>query len=112
MGRSLPRQHENHAKIRSMKNPERVYIRLPNWIGDVCMSRPAIEAALTSGLTIVACGKPWAQALMGELPGLQFLALSGQWRQDRQRIKAHRSEHPCAGRSVGLLLPDSLTSAL
>ncbi|AHG63614.1 glycosyltransferase family 9 protein [Advenella mimigardefordensis] len=95
-----------------MKNLERVYIRLPNWIGDVCMSRPAIEAALASGLTIVACGKPWAQALMGELPGLQFLALSGQWRQDRQRIKAHRSEHPCAGRSVGLLLPDSLTSAL
>lgn len=95
-----------------MKNLERVYIRLPNWIGDVCMSRPAVEAALASGLTIVACGKPWAQALLADLPGLQFLALSGQWRQDRQRIKAHRSAHPGTGRSVGLLLPDSLTSAL
>jgi len=76
------------------------------------MSRPAIEAALASGLTIVACGKPWAQALVADMPGLQFLALNGQWREDRRRIKAHRRAHPGTGRSVGLLLPDSLTSAL
>ncbi len=95
-----------------MKNLARVYIRLPNWIGDVCMSRPAVQAAVASGLSIVACGKPWAQALLADMPNLQFVPLSGQWRQDRQRIKAHRRHHPCAGRSAGLLLPDSLTSAL
>lgn len=103
---------KNHAKILSMKNLERVYIRLPNWIGDVCMSMPSIQAALASGLTVVACGKPWAHALLADLPGLQFLPLSGRWREDRRRIKAHRASHPCSGASVGLLLPDSLTSAL
>ncbi len=95
-----------------MKNLERVYIRLPNWIGDVCMSTPALRAALSTGLTVVACGKPWAEALLGDLPQLQFVPMSGQWREDRRRIRSHLHSHPIVGRSVGLLLPDSMTSAL
>ena len=95
-----------------MKNLERVYIRLPNWIGDVCMARPAIRAAAASGLTIVACGKPWARALLADLPNVHLLPISGQWREDRRRIKAHLRSYPCSGNSAGLLLPDSLTSAL
>lgn len=95
-----------------MKNLERVYIRLPNWIGDVCMSTPALQAAVSTGLSIVACGKPWARSLLTDMPTLQFLPVSGEWQQDRRQVREHIRRHPVEGRSAGLLLPDSLTSAL
>lgn len=95
-----------------MKNIERVYIRLPNWIGDVCMARPSLLAALGAGPGLVACAKPWAQELLRDIPGLDFVPLSGKWSEDCKRIRAHRKAHPVSGDQAGLLLPDSLTSAL
>ncbi|NOL49652.1 glycosyltransferase family 9 protein [Pelistega europaea] len=90
----------------------RIYIRLPNWIGDVCMSLPSLDAVLQTGCEVVICAKPWAKDLLSGVPAFDFIALSGKWNEDRKRVSAHRATHPTNGKSVGLLLPDSLTSAL
>lgn len=90
----------------------RIYIRLPNWIGDVCMSLPSLEAVLATGCEVVICAKPWAKDLLNGIPAFDFIPLTGKWSQDRRLIKAHQKNKPAHGKSVGLLLPDSLTSAL
>lgn len=94
------------------KTVRRIYIRLPNWIGDVCMSLPSLHAVLNTGVEVVICAKPWAKDLLSGIQSFDFIPLSGKWREDRKRISAHRNSYPCDGESVGLLLPDSLTSAL
>ena len=95
-----------------MSTISRIYVRLPNWVGDVCMSLPSLEALSATGCELVICAKPWAQDLLQAFPKMDFIPLTGQWREDRQRVKQHRKDHPSQGKSVGLLLPDSLTSAL
>lgn len=95
-----------------MTTISRIYIRLPNWIGDVCMSLPSLHALIETGCELVICAKPWAQDLLQGLPKKDFIAMTGQWRQDRLLVKKHLKAHPCQGQAVGLLLPDSLTSAL
>ncbi len=104
--------YDNQDKIRLMKNISRIYLRLPNWIGDVCMSLPSLYATLNTGCEVIICAKPWAESLLKGIVGTQFLSLSGQWNKDREIIKAHKKNNPANGKSVGLLLPDSLTSAL
>lgn len=91
---------------------QRIYIRVPNWIGDVCMSLPCLEAALATGCEIIVCAKPWAKDLLSGLPLHGFIALTGKWNQDRKLVSHHIQSNPIAGQCVGLLLPDSLTSAL
>lgn len=95
-----------------MNKITRIYVRLPNWIGDVCMSLPSLEALQATGCELVICAKLWGQDLLQGVPKMDFLPFTGQWRQDRQRIKQHLKDHPVQGKAVGLLLPDSLTSAL
>ncbi|MFV9475268.1 glycosyltransferase family 9 protein [Advenella sp. RU8] len=95
-----------------MKNISRIYVRLPNWIGDVCMSLPSLYAIVNTGCEVIVCAKPWAENLLKGIIGIQFLSLSGQWNKDRVIIRAHKKNNPAKGKSVGLLLPDSLTSAL
>lgn len=94
------------------KSISRIYIRLPNWIGDVCMSLPSLHAVLATGCEVVICAKPWAKDLLSGIKAYDFIALSGKWSKDRQLIKAHQKQKTTSGKSVGLLLPDSLTSAL
>lgn len=94
------------------KSISRIYIRLPNWIGDVCMSLPSLHAVLATGCDVVICAKPWAKDLLSGIAAYDFIPLSGKWSADRQLIKAHLKDKPTRGKSVGLLLPDSLTSAL
>ncbi len=95
-----------------MKNISRIYLRLPNWIGDVCMSLPSLYAVMNTGCEVIVCAKPWAESLLKGIVGIQILSLSGQWHEDRKIIKLHKKNNPAKGKSVGLLLPDSLTSAL
>lgn len=90
----------------------RIYIRLPNWIGDVCMSLPSLKAVLHTGVEVVICAKPWAQDLLSGINAFDFIPLTGKWFEDRKRIATHSITYPSHGKSVGLLLPDSLTSAL
>ncbi len=88
-----------------------IYLRLPNWIGDVCMSLPSLHALLDTGLTVVVCARPWARDLLAAYQLGGFIEMKGRWREDRAAVHAFRKKaqhaHP-----RGLLLPDSLSSAM
>lgn len=88
-----------------------LYVRLPNWVGDVCMSLPSLEALLATGLPVVACARPWARDLLSAYPLAGFVPMKGAWRADRAAVRNARRQAPL-GRPLGLLLPDSLSSAL
>lgn len=94
-----------------MSAPSAIYVRLPNWIGDVCMSLPSLHALLDTDLPIVVCARGWAKDLLAGYPLAGFIEMSGNWRQDRAAVDTHRKKtYP--RRSRGLLLPDSLSSAM
>lgn len=88
-----------------------IYVRLPNWIGDVCMSLPSLQALLDTQIPIVVCARPWAKDLLSGYKLAGFIEMQGRWREDRAAVHAYRKKaqhaHP-----RGLLLPDSLSSAM
>lgn len=94
-----------------MPNYSALYVRLPNWIGDVCMSLPCLHAVLNTGLPVVVCARPWAKDLLSAFQLAGFIEMSGRWREDRARVASFRkrARHTHAR---GLILPDSLSSAL
>jgi heptosyltransferase-2 len=47
---------------------QRVVVRLPNWVGDVCMALPALAALHAQGLALHCFGKAWAGDLLAGLP--------------------------------------------
>src|SRR5690606_27014975 len=84
---------------------------LPNWIGDVCMSLPCLDLVLDSGHPIVVCAQPWARDLLSAYPLAGFIPMTGNWRADRRAVQVFQKK----ARHVqprGLLLPDSLSSAM
>ncbi|AMD48508.1 heptosyltransferase [Bordetella holmesii] len=89
-----------------MSAPFTLYVRVPNWVGDVCMSLPSLHLLQQTGLPLVICARPWARDLLDGLPKAGFLPMTGKWRSDRATVARHRD-----GPSRGLLLPDSLSSA-
>lgn len=91
--------------------PSRIYIRLPNWIGDVCMSIPSLQAVIRTGCETVVCAKPWAKSLLSGFDNIRLIEFDGRWKLDRRLVRADLQERP-SPKPVGLLLPDSLTSAL
>jgi len=94
-----------------MPNYSAIYVRLPNWIGDVCMSLPCLHVLLNTGLPVVVCARPWAKDLLSGFQLAGFVEMSGRWREDRAHLAAFRKKarHTHAR---GLILPDSLSSAL
>lgn len=88
-----------------------IYLRLPNWIGDVCMSLPSLHMVLDTQLPVVVCGRPWARDLLAAYDLAGFIEMTGRWREDRAAVNAFRKKalhsHP-----RGILLPDSLSSAM
>lgn len=88
-----------------------IYLRLPNWIGDVCMSLPCLDLLLETKLPVVVCARPWARDLLGAYPLDGFVPMSGRWRKDRARVQAYRKKSRHA-HARGVLLPDSLSSAM
>jgi heptosyltransferase-2 len=46
----------------------RVVVRLPNWVGDVCMALPALALLHAHGLALHCFGKAWAGELLAGLP--------------------------------------------
>lgn len=88
-----------------------IYLRMPNWIGDVCMSLPSLEAVLATGLPVVVCARGWARDLLAGYDLAGFIEMKGRWREDRAEVHSFRKKaahaHP-----RGLLLPDSLSSAM
>ncbi|HWK69741.1 MAG TPA: glycosyltransferase family 9 protein [Burkholderiaceae bacterium] len=94
-----------------MTMPSAIYVRLPNWIGDVCMSLPSLHALLDTQLPVVVCARPWAKDLLAGYRLEGFVEMKGRWREDRAAVQQHKKKaqhaHP-----RGLLLPDSLSSAM
>lgn len=75
------------------------------------MSLPSLQALIDSGIPVVVCAKPWAKELLSGLALHGFIPLSGKWWPDSQVIKNYRKTHQHR-HAVGVLLPDSLSSAL
>ena len=99
-----------------MPLPHILYVRLPNWIGDVCMSLPALEALLATGVRLRVCARPWARSLLAGLPVDAVLPIGGTFADDRRMVaadsrKVMRESNLPASALRGLLLPDSLSSA-
>lgn len=94
-----------------MTNNATVYIRMPNWIGDVCMSLPALQLLLDTKLKVVVCAKPWAKDLLSAYPIHDFISIDGSWQKDRRTVINHIKQYNSSN-YFGLLLPDSLSSAL
>ncbi|WP_323000446.1 glycosyltransferase family 9 protein [Castellaniella sp.] len=75
------------------------------------MSLPSLDTLLGTGLPVVACARPWAQDLLAAYPLAGFVPMRGSWRADRTAVRQHLKQST-QGRALGLLLPDSLSSAL
>ena len=86
-----------------------VLCRLPNHVGDCCMTLPALRLLEASGFTPMLTGKRWAEDLMSGM-GWRFDPIEGHVTEDLHRIR-YISNHlgPCP---LGLLFPNSFSSAL
>jgi len=85
-------------------------IRLPNWVGDVCMSLPVLALCRDLGVEVAVSGRPWAEDLLAGWPLAAVLPMQGRLREDIATLRAWRVAHPEYRRA--LLLPDSLSTAL
>lgn len=102
--RPLPTALASEAAV----EPLDVLVRLPNWVGDACMSLPALRALESANCRLHLLGRAWARPLfaghawgfadVGKGVGAAIAAVR-QW----------KAKHP-DGRA--LLLPNSLGSAL
>ncbi len=79
-------------------------IRLPNWVGDVCMALPALSALETAGFAPHLVGRGWAKDLLAG-HGWPVTALPKPLGEARRTLGA-------LGIRDGLLLTNSLGSAL
>ncbi|MGB6241988.1 MAG: glycosyltransferase family 9 protein [Castellaniella sp.] len=76
------------------------------------MSLPSLDTLLDTELPVVVCARPWAQDLLAAYPLAGFVPIRGpSWRADRAAVRRHLKQSAPA-RPLGLLLPDSLSSAL
>jgi len=90
-----------------------IYIRLPNWLGDVCMSLPSLALLRATGVPVVLCARGWAQELLAGLPVDGFVTMRGTVMRDRAAVRTHwrQSMRRDSARPHGLVLPNSLSSA-
>src|SRR5690606_36257222 len=88
-----------------------LYLRLPNWVGDLCMCLPLLHELMRRNVRVVICAKPWAKALLSAYEFEGWIDISGKIREDAAKIRAHK-KHRQHHRTVGLIIPDSLSSAL
>jgi len=88
-----------------------IYVRLPNWIGDVCMSLPSLQTLLNTRIPTVVCARPWARDLLSGFDLSGFVEMKGRWREDRSAVSSFKKKARHA-HVRGLILPDSLSSAM
>lgn len=86
-----------------------VLCRLPNHVGDCCMTLPALRLLEASGFTPMLTGKRWAEDPMSGM-GWRFDPIEGHVTEDLHRIR-YISNH-LGPRPLGLLFPNSFSSAL
>jgi heptosyltransferase-2 len=87
-----------------------IFIRLPNWIGDVCMCLPVLDLLDKAGLSYIVCARGWAKSLLTGLKTAGFIEMTDSLKQNVRVLRQWRREHPT--HQIGLLMPDSLSSAL
>ena len=80
-------------------------VRLPNWVGDVIMALPALQAMKQSGVELCLFGKPWACDLLAATGMTVFTLANDFWQTTRKMAQLTHSPN-------ALLLPNSLSSAL
>jgi len=89
-----------------------IVVRLPNWVGDVCMSLHSAKAVAATGHPVIICARSWAKPLVAPLNPHSFVSLSGKFTEDlgnlRQALSGFRQRETPA---LGLILPDSFSSA-
>lgn len=94
----------------STKHAEPILIRLPNWIGDTCMCLPALELLKEAGVPFVVCARGWAKSLLTGVRTAGFIEMTDSLKENVRVLRLWRREHPT--HQLGLLMPDSLSSAL
>ncbi len=88
-----------------------IAVRLPNWVGDVCMSLPCLQWLVDEGHKLVIFARPWAKPLVQQFNPSAFVALNGSFSADLKIIRNFNSPLPEQPITHGLILPDSLSSA-
>ena len=83
----------------------KIIVRLPNWVGDVMMAIPSIEALIHNDVEPILVGKAWAKDLLSGF-NLPFYALSGQIPKDQKILSKIKTSKKM------ILLTNSLSSAL
>jgi heptosyltransferase II len=78
-------------------------VRLPNWVGDVCMALPALAHLRASGMRLHCFGKGWARDLLAGFPD-RVEAIPKGWRAGAVAMRASGAER-------GLLFTNSFSSA-
>jgi len=84
--------------------PASVAVRLPNWVGDVCMALPALHLLLETGCRLHLLGRGWTRELLAGMGGEVHDLPRGLW----SAARVWRS----VGASEGILLTNSFHSAL
>ena len=82
----------------------RVAVRLPNWVGDVVMALPALQALHAAGFRLACFGRRWAPELLAGCPWET-------WPLPAKTLAAARAVKGTGARR-GVLLPNSFRSAL
>lgn len=80
-------------------------VRLPNWVGDVVMALPALQAMHHLGIELVLYGKPWAHDLLAGT-GIPFFPVAKGFWEPTKKMAARTSSEKV------LLLTNSFSSAL
>ena len=83
---------------------KQLLVRLPNWIGDVIMALPAIDALRSHGINPILIGRPWVHDL---LDGRSLTCIS--WPKTLTAGVKLLKQQPCQDM---LLFPNSFSSAL
>jgi len=74
------------------------------------MCLPALELLQQSGVPFVICARSWVKSLLTGLPTAGFIEMTDSLKDNVRALRQWRREHPT--HRLGLLMPDSLSSAL
>lgn len=86
-----------------------LFVRLPNHLGDACMSLPALAELAARGHAPVLVGRGWVRDLFAAYPW-RCVALRGTWLERARQLRREQTERGGAARA--LLLTNSFGSAL
>jgi len=96
-------------RLESALPTQSLIVRLPNHLGDACMSLPALDLLAESGIALTLAGRPWSRELFGAYPHT-VVALCGTRGARLGALRALR--RPRAAAVDALLLTNSFSSAL